>query len=405
MVALFIIASCFLLIGLTGSLSGSVALPLIIRRLERKAIARNRKKKPVVDQPFSSLAILVPVVSGSLDMTSLEATISSIKASIAQAKRTQSSFSAEILIGSAELTSEQVEHLPFGARWVGTQQGNRGGILRELVERAWAYDWIAVVEPGTEWSPGVLAAARDAAQKDPSVVLISPHHRHHASLSTIASGSIGLLKSLLVHPPHLCGMPIPFRPATTLYRSDELIATFRELRSLRGGLRGLIIPMVMKALHPTARFIGLPPVGPSSVTTPLTPLPRSDETDSPLPDAIICLRVIRSLSVRPPVSLAVTVIQYLIVSGWIYWTSASALSAALLLGPLTGTVSLSVFGMTTALIGAVVALAERANFSDIGEEIVNSLRVPLMIASSEGYRSVLFQELSPESRDLSARGN
>jgi hypothetical protein len=401
MTVLIMIASLCLLVGLLGSLSGSFILPIIIRRLERKATSQNRitnhrNRKPVTAQPFSSVAILIPLPSYNSDERELEASISSIASAITQLRRTQPAFSAEVLIGSPEPISEQLGANSTGFRWIVTEQDNRGAILRELIERAWAYDWIAVVEPGTEWSPGVLSAAYDVAIQDPETVLISPNHGHRDPLSALASSSIALIKRLLVHPPHLCGIPIPFRPMTTFYRSDELIATFRELRSLKGGLRGLVIPMVMRALHPTARFVGLPPVRKSSVVASKSGVYRPDSSSTRLPDSIICFQVVRSLSIRPPVSLAVTVIQYLIVSGWIYWSFASLFSAALLLGPLSGTISLGTLGVLVGVVASLVALAERAHFSGIFEEVTNSLRVPLMIVSPPEYYGLLVQDRSRE---------
>jgi hypothetical protein len=232
MTALIILSSLCLFLGLLGSLSGSLILPIIIRRLERKATAQSRitssrNRKPVTAQPFSSVAILIPLPSCNSDERELEASISSIVTAIAQLRRSQPAFSAEVLIGSPEPIPEQFSGNNFGFRWIVTGQDNRGAILRELIERAWAYDWIAIVEPGTEWAPGVLTAAYDAAIQDPETVLISPNHGHRDPLSALASSSISLIKRLFVHPPHLCGIPMPFRPATTFYRSDELIATFR----------------------------------------------------------------------------------------------------------------------------------------------------------------------------------
>jgi hypothetical protein len=414
MVALLIISSLCLLAGLLGSLSGSLILPFIIRRLERQAAAHNRitdsrnaqnkNRKPITAQPFSSVAILIPLPSGNAHQTEMEASVSSIVAAIAQLRRSQPSFSAEVLIGSPEPSSEQFRDDRVGVRWIVTQQDSRGGILRELTERAWAYDWIAVVEPGTEWATGVLAAAYDTAIQDPATVLISPNHGHRDPLSALASSSIALIKRLLVHPPHLCGIPMPFRPATTFYRSDELIATFRELRSLKGGLRGLVIPMVMRALHPTARFVGLGPLRPSSVVAPKGGVVRTDSSSTRLPDAIVCFQVIRSLSVRPPVSLAVTAIQYLIVSGWVYWSCASLFSAALILGPLTGTISLGTLSLVVGVIACIAVLAEKADLSAIFEEITNSLRVPLMIVSPPEYYGLLIQDRSRE-RSMKSRNS
>jgi hypothetical protein len=350
------------------------------------------------------VAILIPLPSYNSNERELEASISSIGSAITQLRRTQPAFSAEVLIGSPEPISEQLGANSTGFRWIVTEQDNRGAILRELIERAWAYDWIAIVEPGTEWSPGVLSAAYEVAIQDPETVLISPNHGHRDPLSALASSSIALIKRLLVHPPHLCGIPIPFRPVTTFYRSDELIATFRELRSLKGGLRGLVIPMVMRALHPTARFVGLPPVRNSSVVASKSGVYRPDSSSTRLPDSIICFQVVRSLSIRPPVSLAVTVIQYLIVSGWIYWSFASLFSAALLLGPLSGTISLGTLGVLLGVVASLVALAERAHFSAIFEEVTNSLRVPLMIVSPPEYYGLLVQDRSRETALKSRAG-
>jgi hypothetical protein len=401
MTALIMISSLCLLVGLLGSLSGSLILPIIIRRLGRQTKAQSRitstrNRKPITVQPFSSVAILIPLPSCNSNERELEASISSIVTAIAQLRRSQPAFSAEVLIGSPEPIPEQFSGNNFGFRWIVTGQGNRGAILRELIERAWAYDWIAIVEPGTEWAPGVLAAAYDAAIQDPETVLISPNHGHRDPLSALASSSISLIKRLFVHPPHLCGIPMPFRPATTFYRSDELIATFRELRSLKGGLRGLVIPMVMRALHPTARFVGLAPVRSSSVVASKGGVYRPDSSSTRLPDAVICFQVVRSLSIRPPISLAVTVIQYLIVSGWVYWSCASLFSAALLLGPLSGTISLGTLSVLVGIVAGIVALAERADFSGIFEEITNSLRVPLMIVSPPEYYGLFIQDRSRE---------
>jgi hypothetical protein len=407
MTALIMISSLCLFVGLLGSLSGSLILPIIIRRLERKATSQNRftggrNRKPVTAQPFSSVAILIPLPSQNSNERDLEESISSIVAAIAQLRRSQPAFSAEVLIGSPKPISEQFGGKHVGFRWIVTGQDNRGAILRELIERAWAYDWIAVVEPGTEWSPGVLAAAYDAAIQDPETVLISPNHGHRYPLSALASNSIALMKRLLVHPPHLCGIPMPFRPATTFYRSDELIATFRELRSLKGGLRGLVIPMVMRALHPTARFVGLAPVRSSSVVASKAGVDRTDSSSTRLPDAVICFQVVRSLSIRPPISLAVTVIQYLIVSGWVYWSCASLFSAVLLLGPLSGTISLGTSSLLVGVIAVIVALAERSDFRGIFEEVSNSLRVPVMIVAPPEYYGLLIQDRSRE-RGLKSR--
>ena len=414
MITLIIISSVCLLTGLLGPLSGSLILPFIIRRLERQAAAQNRisdnrnaqnrNKKPITAQPFSSVAILIPLLSGNAAQAEIDASISSILTAITQLKRSHPSFSAEMLIGSPEPSSEQFGENLVGVRWIVTSQDNRGGILRELTERAWAYDWIAVVEPGTEWAPGVLAAAYDAAIQDPATVLISPNHGHRDPLSALASSSIALIKRLLIHPPHLSGIPMPFRPATTFYRSDELIATFRELRSLKGGLRGMVIPMVMRALHPTARFVGLAPLQPSSVVAPKGGVNRTDPSSTRLPDAIICFQVVRSLSIRPPVSLAVTAVQYLIVSGWVYWTCASLFSSALLLGPLSGTISLGTFSVLIGVITCIAVLAEKADLSAIFEEIINSLRVPLMIVSPPEYYGLLIQDRSRE-RSIKSRNN
>jgi hypothetical protein len=131
---------------------------------------------------------------------------------------------------------------------------------------------------------------------------------------------------------------------------------------------------------------------------------RTDSSSTRLPDAIVCFQVIRSLSVRPPVSLAVTAIQYLIVSGWVYWSCASLFSAALILGPLTGTISLGTLSLVVGVIACIAVLAEKADLSAIFEEITNSLRVPLMIVSPPEYYGLLIQDRSRE-RSMKSRNS
>jgi hypothetical protein len=94
--------------------------------------------------------------------------------------------------------------------------------------------------------------------------------------------------------------------------------------------------------------------------------------------------------------------QYLIVSGWVYWSCASLFSAVLLLGPLSETISLGTLSVLVGIVAGIVALAERADFRAIFEEVTNSLRVPLMIVSPPEYHGLLIQDRSRE-RGLKSR--
>lgn len=246
-------------IGLAGSLAGSLLLPFLGRLLHRPADSGYHDAPSIAPagQPFSSIAILIPAPRTRSQRGALVASCASIAAAIEVAKLRNPTLTAEIFIGTTDPHDRLSSGIPQDVRWVTTRQTERWSMLRVLVERAWAYDWIAIVEPGTEWSPDVLMGVVQEARQDASTALISPLQGHKDAVTEAVSKGLGFVRSILAHPNHLSSIPMPFRPATTFYRSDELVSTFRELRAVNRPHGDLVIPFVMRALHPAVRFVGI----------------------------------------------------------------------------------------------------------------------------------------------------
>jgi hypothetical protein len=326
------------------------------------------------------LAILIPAPRSHEQRAALVTSCASIAAAIEVAKQRNPYLTAEIFIG----TADPIERVPSGlvgeVRWITTRQRERWSMLRVLVERAWAYDWVAVVEPGTRWAPEVLVEVVQEARQDRTTALISPLHGYRDALNAITSKGFSLVRSILNHPTHLSSIPMPYRPATTFYRTDELVSTFRELRSVQRPHGDLVIPFVMRALHPAVRFVGTRSRGSAAVIPPSS-VAGSDFSPryGRFPAAVDCFHVLRSLQGHLPSSLTTTAVEYLVVSGWVYWTSAIILGAAFMLSTVAGVVMTGVLISIALILGIIGSLEKKGTGRAVFDEIVSSLLVPLYI--------------------------
>lgn len=369
-------------IGLAGSLAGSLLLPLLGRLLHRPAEDGYLDAPPSIaptGQSFSSVAILIPAPRSASQRAALVASCASITAAIEVARRRNPTLTAEIFIGTTDPVDRIPSGIPQHVRWVTTRQSERWSMLRVLVERAWAYDWIAVVEPGTRWSPDVLMGVVQEARQDAKTALISPLHGHSDALSAVVSKGFDFVRNIVSHPNHLSSIPMPFRPATTFYRSDELVSTFRELRSVDRPHGDLVIPFVMRALHPAVRFVGVHAGSAAAVIPPTSQTDATSGGNGRFPVAVDCFHVLRSLQSRLPASLSITAIEYLVVSGWVYWTSSILLGGALLLNPAAGLMVGAVLLSIVVFLSAISAMAEQGVGRSLADEVIASLLVPLYI--------------------------
>ena len=378
----FALSLILLSIGITGSLAGSLILPALGRLLHRPLSEYHPESHTVSPggQPFSSLAILIPAPRAKSERAALVASCASINAAIELAKLRNPTLTAEIFIGIADPLDRTPRGIAGDVRWITTRKTKWWSMLAVLVERAWAYDWMAVVEPGTRWSPDVLVDVILQARQDRAIALISPLHGNHKGKATVLSKGISLARSLLAHPNHLSSIPMPFGPATTFFRSDELVSTFRELRAVGRPHGPLVIPFVMRALHPTARFVSTRSKGSTTIIPPTsTNATASGTGDRRFPVAVDCFHMLRSLQSRLPASLTVAAIEYLVVSGWVYWTSSTILGIALLFDPYIGLMATLAFLTSGLALAGISALLLRGADEGFVDEIICSLLVPLYI--------------------------
>jgi hypothetical protein len=403
----FLVSTGMIIGGLLSSLSGTLLVPLLIRWLDKsqsaaktersaRTRATRRTDYSPANQECSSLAILLPAPEGEEFSEGplpeeFRASLESITSAIAVAKRKNPSFSAEVFIGTREQFSHDAATVTgvlsgARARIVKTGHSDHWEIVRVLVERAWAYDWLAVVEPGTVWSPRLLSEVVEQVQEDGRVALVSPRHGSTrssslmASLSAFASAGLTMCKNILLRPSRLSGLPIALNPATTFYRSDELIDTFRFLQSHSAQRGNLLLPFVLKAIHPQVRIVGTNSSRSAGVFAPANLQSTLRGERRQLPAAVDCLRLLKSLPIRRSPALTLAALEYLFISGWVYWTLAMVGGSLLLVGQSSGMDAVMMASGAIGIITISLTLWGRISLRTIADEISTSLRVPLAIA-------------------------
>ncbi len=403
----FLVSTGMIIGGLLSSLAGTLLFPFLIRWLDKpqssaktKGSTRSRASLRTDPSPTrqecSSLAILLPAPEGGEFSEGtlpedFRASLESITSAIAVAKRKKPSLSVEVFIGTREQYSNDAtaligESLGARARVVKTGQSDRWDIVRVLVERAWAYDWLAVVEPGTVWSPRLLAEVVEQVQQDGRIALVSPRHGLKrsaslmASISAFAAAALYLCKNVLFRPSRLSGLPIAINPSTTFYRSDELINTLRFLQLHSGQSGSLILPFVLKAIHPHVRISGMNSSHSAGVFAPANLQSTLRGERQQLPAAVDCVRLLKSLPIRRSPALMLAALEYIFISGWVYWTLSMMVGGLLLAGQLGGSEAVIMVSAAIGIITICCTLGGRISLRSMGDEISTSLKVPLAIA-------------------------
>lgn len=231
------------ILSILGILGMTVLFPLLAM------ITSSRRSAPHLPRASShplSVDILIPAHN---EVALLPVTLESIRAAIEEATRT-STCTFHIRVGADGCTddSEAIARA-HGAEVISTPtRVGKWQTINSLVSESAESDWIVLADCGVTWPSDFLIKLIPLLKKR-DLIGVAPTYRNDES--GLVERIIWAAERVIKRLESACGGPVSVHGATVCYRTDELRSTLQFLSSRRWLNDDVVIPLCMRALHPS----------------------------------------------------------------------------------------------------------------------------------------------------------